>query len=133
MPETNALSRSLTAPKLDYLQLVKFLVKPLLDSPESLSLDCEVANDQQRVWIRVAFEGEDKGRVFGRGGRNLQAIRTVLSAAAAAAGQSVYLDIYESQNTSSRRQPYPSQSSFATQSEPRKYRQRPSLTPRLGS
>ncbi|MBV8887090.1 MAG: KH domain-containing protein, partial [Chroococcidiopsidaceae cyanobacterium CP_BM_RX_35] len=50
-----------------------------------------------RVWIRVAFEGEDKGRVFGRGGRNIQAIRTVVAAAATAAGHSAYLDIYGSQ------------------------------------
>ena len=131
MPETNALSRPLTAARPDYPQLVRFLVKPLLDSPESLRLDCEVANDQQRVWIRVAFEGEDKGRVFGRGGRNLQAIRTVLSAAAAAAGQSVYLDIYEGENTPPRRQQHPSRSNFPPMSEPRKYRQRHSPTPRL--
>jgi len=45
----------------------------------------------------VAFEGEDKGRVFGRGGRNIQGIRTVIAAAAALAGHSVYLDIYGSQ------------------------------------
>jgi predicted RNA-binding protein YlqC (UPF0109 family) len=59
-------------------------------------LDCEILNTA-RVWIRVAFEGEDKGRVFGRGGRNIQAIRTVLAAAAANAGHSVYLDIYGGQ------------------------------------
>ena len=51
-----------------------------------------------RVWLRIAFESEDKGRVFGRGGRNIQAIRTVIAAAAAAAGHSVYLDIYGSQS-----------------------------------
>lgn len=131
MSETNALSRPLAAARPDYPPLVRFLVEPLLDSPESLRIDYEVANDQQRVWIRVAFEGEDKGRVFGRGGRNLQAIRTVLNAAAAAAGQSVYLDIYESENTSARRQQHPNHSNFPTRSEPRKYRQRPSPTPRL--
>jgi len=49
----------------------------------------------KRAWVRVAFESEDKGRVFGRGGRNIEAIRTVI--AAAAAGHSVYLDIYGSQ------------------------------------
>lgn len=49
-----------------------------------------------KAWVRLAFEGEDKGRVFGRGGRNIQAIRTVIEAAAKAANQSVYLDIYGS-------------------------------------
>lgn len=131
MPETNALSHPLTETRPDYPQLVRFLVEPLLDSPKSLSIDYEVANDQQRVWIRLAFEGEDKGRVFGRGGRNLQAIRTVLNAAAAAAGQSVYLDIYEEENASRQGPQAPGRGSFPSRSEPRKYRQRHSPTPRL--
>ena len=80
----------------DYAGLVLFLIQPFLESPNSLSVDCEISNTA-RVWIRVAFEGEDKGRVFGRGGRNIQAIRTVIAAAAALAGHSVYLDIYGSQ------------------------------------
>jgi predicted RNA-binding protein YlqC (UPF0109 family) len=79
----------------DYVGLVRFLVQPFLESPESLSVDCEISGGR-RAWIRVAFEGADKGRVFGRGGRNIQAIRTVIAAAAEAAGQSVYLDIYGS-------------------------------------
>lgn len=78
----------------DYTALVRFLVLPFLESPSSLKIDCEILPSQPKVWIRLAFEGEDKGRVFGRGGRNIQAIRTVIEAAAKAAGQSVYLDIY---------------------------------------
>jgi hypothetical protein len=87
----------------DYSVLVKFLVTPFLESPELLSIDCEQSNQNKRVWIRLAFEGTDKGRVFGRGGRNLQVIRTVLETAAAAAGQSLYLDIYESQGEKPKR------------------------------
>jgi hypothetical protein len=45
--------------------------------------------------------------VFGRGGRNIQAIRTVIQAAAQAAGQSVHLDIYDSQGGESRRDAAP--------------------------
>ncbi len=44
----------------------------------------------------MSFEDPEKGRVFGRGGRNIQAIRTVLAAAAEMVGESVYLDIYGS-------------------------------------
>ena len=80
----------------DYVELVRFLIQPFLDSPESLSIDCEMSDTRKRAWIRIAFESSDKGKVFGRGGRNIQAIRTVIAAAAQAAGQSVYLDIYGS-------------------------------------
>ena len=55
-----------------------------------------MSDTRKRAWIRIAFESSDKGKVFGRGGRNIQAIRTVIAAAAQAAGQSVYLDIYGS-------------------------------------
>lgn len=78
----------------DYVGLVKFLILPFLESPESLRVDCELSQTLQKIWIRVAFDSADKGKVFGRGGRNIQAIRTVITAAAATADQSVYLDIY---------------------------------------
>jgi predicted RNA-binding protein YlqC (UPF0109 family) len=80
----------------NYDELVQFLIKPFLESPESLSVDCEISHTLKRAWIRIAFDSTDTGKVFGRGGRNIQAIRTVIAAAAEAAGQSVYLDIYGS-------------------------------------
>ncbi len=83
--------------------MVRFLIQPFLESPESLKVHCEHSSAQRKTWIRLAFESEDKGRVYGRGGRNIQAIRTVLSAIAKSAGESVYLDIYESQSQSSDR------------------------------
>ncbi len=83
----------------DYVGLVNFLMQPFLESPDSLSVDCEISNSTKRAWIRIAFDSADKGKVFGRGGRNIQAIRTVISAAAQAAGQSAYLDIYGSNDS----------------------------------
>jgi uncharacterized protein len=66
-----------------------------------MSIDCEYTLDRHRVWIRVAVGTADRDTAFGRGGRNIQAVRTVLQAAAAAVGQSIHLDVYGS-NTSSR-------------------------------
>ncbi len=82
----------------DYAGLVTLLVKPFLETPESLRVDCEVVANRSRVWVRLAFEGTDKGRVFGRGGRNIQAIRSVLEGVAKAAGYSAVLDIFGSQS-----------------------------------
>ena len=78
----------------DFEALVRFLVTPFLESPDALRLDFETLSDGQRLWIRVAFDGEDKGRVFGRGGRNIQAIRKVLKATGALHNCSVHLDVY---------------------------------------
>ncbi|MDJ0723635.1 MAG: KH domain-containing protein [Prochloraceae cyanobacterium] len=79
----------------DYIKLVKYLVEPFLEYPESLSVDCEQLNQDRKIWLRLAFAGKEKGRVFGRGGRNIKAISTILQTAAAAANQNLYLDIYE--------------------------------------
>ncbi len=79
----------------NYAGLVQFLIGPFLESPGSLRVDCEIHPRQSRVWVRLAFDDPDKGRVYGRGGRNIQAIRTTLEAVAQTAGQSVYLDIYD--------------------------------------
>lgn len=78
----------------DFSGLVRFLVEPFLDSPDSLKIDCETRPSQSKIWIRVAFEEEERGRVFGRGGRNIQAIRTVVEASALVAGWSAYLDVF---------------------------------------
>jgi predicted RNA-binding protein YlqC (UPF0109 family) len=95
-PNTPPAKSSLNSP--DYSELTKFLVKPFLESPDSLKIDCETSPRTSRVLIRLAFEGEDKGRVFGRGGRNIQAIRTVLQAVAQTAGQFAHLEVFGSQS-----------------------------------
>lgn len=80
----------------NYDQLVRYLVEPLLDHPESLSLNCEQSKGNQNVLIRIAFDSEEQGKVFGRGGRNIEAVRMVVEAAASAAGQSARLEVYGS-------------------------------------
>jgi hypothetical protein len=96
VPEQSAIYSHPSNHQPNYSELVRFLLLPFLDAPDSLSLDCEMLNGQSRVWIRLAFEAADKGRAFGRGGRNIQAVRTVIEAAAKTVGQSVHLDIYGS-------------------------------------
>lgn len=79
----------------DYPSLVRLFIEPLIEDPDSLSVDVETTCHHSRVWLRVTFAGQDMGRVFGRGGRTLQAIRQVLSAAAQLANQSLILEVSE--------------------------------------
>ncbi|AFZ20098.1 KH domain-containing protein [Allocoleopsis franciscana] len=117
-PETPPASSQNASP--DYIGLVRFLIEPFLESPTSLKVDCEKSNANERVWIRLAFDGSEKGRVFGRGGRNIQAIRTVIQSAAQAAGQFVHLDIYEGPNEGSRRESSSSSKPAAKRGTPRR-------------
>ena len=95
MPNKTSLSATETVTSPDYNGLVKFLLEPFLEDPESLHVDCEQLDQTHKIWLRVAFDSTDKGKVFGRGGRNIQAIREILKTTATIAGQSIYLDIYE--------------------------------------
>jgi uncharacterized protein len=106
----------------DYEQLVKFLFQPFLSAPEAIGVDCEYTVDRHRVWIRVAVATPDRDTAFGRGGRNIQAIRTVVQAAATAVGQSIHLDVYGSSSSSR-------QSDSADSGESRGSGIRPTRTP----
>lgn len=81
--------------KPDYRQLAAFLIQPLLDFPEQLTVSSELTLGGKKTWLRVAFATADKGRVFGRGGRTIQAIRVVLECSARVAEQEVYLEVFE--------------------------------------
>ena len=82
------------ADKPDYEELIHFLMTPFLDSPKDLKTDLEQIGDKRRLLLRVAFSPDDRGRMFGRGGRNIQAIRTVLETTATLYDQRVSLDVY---------------------------------------
>lgn len=88
----NNLNNSL---KPDYDGLVRFLIEPLLESPHLFSFDCEQLSSTKRVWIRLVFDDNEKGKVYGRGGRNIQAVRTTLETAAQLAGDTLYLEVYD--------------------------------------
>lgn len=83
---------------IDYAEVIRFLVGPFLDSVDSLRINCETNPRNGRVLIRLAIEGEDKGKVFGRGGRNIQAVRTTLEAVSKAMNQKVHLEVYGSES-----------------------------------
>ncbi len=92
--------------KPDYSKLVKFLITPLLEFPNTFSVDCEEYNQGRKIWLRLDIKPEERGRVYGRGGRNIQSIRMVLKTAAKLAGQSLNLEIHETvQNQERHRKP----------------------------
>lgn len=98
MPSKTTLSGDQLATSPDYEGLVRFLIEPFLDDPQSLCVNSEVNQNKKKIWLRVAFDKSDRGRVFGRGGRNIQAIRTIIETAAIANNHSVFLDIYDDES-----------------------------------
>ncbi len=79
----------------DYEALARFLMNPFLDEPSELKFHSETLAGGKKLWLRAAFnENEDKGRVFGRGGRNIKAVRTVIAAAAKRSEMMVNLSVF---------------------------------------
>jgi uncharacterized protein len=109
------------ASPLNYPELVKYLVLPFLESPDTLKMDCETYGDQAKLWIRLALDESDKDRLVGRNGRNIQAIRRVIDVAAKPSGARVQLEVYGVERPS---RPPSSSSNPSSSSRPRPRRPR---------
>jgi uncharacterized protein len=73
--------------------LVEFLVRALVDDPDSVSVEELESNGDIVLEVRVAED--DLGRVIGREGRVANAIRTIAKAAATVEGGRVMVEIVE--------------------------------------
>ena len=74
-------------------ELVKYLAQCLVDEPEHVEV--EEAKGERSSVIRLRVADEDVGKVIGRRGRIVRAIRVVAKAAAAREGIRVDVEIAE--------------------------------------
>ena len=77
----------------NYKELVEFIVKHLVTQPDTVEVDCNEEDGGSKILIRVAHE--DVGRVIGKRGATINAIRLLAKAAAVKAGERVDVDIVE--------------------------------------
>jgi hypothetical protein len=74
-------------------QLLTYLARALVDQPDQVSLRVSEADGARLFELKVA--PEDVGKVIGRDGRTVNALRTLLNAAAQKTGQKVRLEILD--------------------------------------
>ncbi len=74
-------------------QLILHLVRALVDHPDQVSLRASEADGAQLYELKVS--PEDVGKVIGRDGRTVGALRTLLGAAAQKLGQKARLEILD--------------------------------------
>ena len=74
-------------------QFLEFIVRQLVEFPDEVMLS-EVPNGRMTVF-RLQMRQTDVGRIIGRNGQTIRAIRALLSSSAARHGQRVTLDIIE--------------------------------------
>ncbi len=72
-------------------ELVEFIVKSLVDDPSQVYVS-EI-NGENAVILEVRVGPEDMGRVIGKDGRTVNAIRTLVKVLAARQGKRVTLEL----------------------------------------
>jgi uncharacterized protein len=73
--------------------LVEYIVRALVDKPDAVELRTSSAEGTMLYEVKVA--PEDIGKVIGRDGRTVNALRTVLSAAAQKKGEKARLEVID--------------------------------------
>jgi len=73
--------------------LIKHIVQAMVDKPEEVEIS-EIEGDQVPV-LKLRVAKADIGKVIGKKGRNVRAIRTILSAASAKEKKHTVLEILE--------------------------------------
>jgi predicted RNA-binding protein YlqC (UPF0109 family) len=75
-------------------ELLEYLARSLVDSPDEVSVESFEEDDGTLVLELNVADG-DAGKVIGRGGRTVAALRTVIKAAAVRDGQRVLVDVVD--------------------------------------
>ena len=72
-------------------ELLAYLARELVDDPEAVRVEAEERDGSLVLLLHVA--PDDIGKVIGRGGRIVRALRTVVRASAVREGQRVQIEI----------------------------------------
>ena len=74
--------------------LVEYLAKALVDSPADVRVD-EFEEDDGTIVFEVEVAEDDVGKVIGRNGRTINALRTVIRASAVRHNRRVLVDVVD--------------------------------------
>ena len=74
--------------------LVESVIRPLIDNPDDLVIDARETEDGS-IFVEVRVNEEDAGKVIGRQGRVIKAIRTLARAAASSTNTPVDVELLD--------------------------------------
>ncbi len=72
-------------------ELIEYIAKAIADDPDSVVVT--ETEEEDRILIRLEVAPEDKGKIIGRQGRVVQAMRTLLRVSAVKKGTRATLEI----------------------------------------
>ena len=74
-------------------EVVEYLVKLIVDKPEEVEI--AEKRGEQVIIFEVRANKQDFGKILGKHGKNIQAIRTLVNAVSAKAGKRATIEIIE--------------------------------------
>jgi uncharacterized protein len=74
--------------------LLEYLARSLVDKPDKVRVD-GFDEDDGTIVLELHVADDEAGKVIGRGGRTVAALRTVMKAAAARDGNRVLVDVVD--------------------------------------
>jgi predicted RNA-binding protein YlqC (UPF0109 family) len=74
--------------------LLEYLARSLVDRPEEVRVE-GFDEDDGTIVLELRVADDEAGKVIGRGGRTVAALRTVMKAAAARDGNRVLVDVVD--------------------------------------
>lgn len=74
-------------------EFLRFVISNLVDYPDEVVI--ARAEESNRIVFRVAMRKSDLGKIIGKGGHTIQAIRSLLQASAHKHGKKASLEIIE--------------------------------------
>lgn len=75
-------------------EFIEFIVKQLVDNPDKVSVE-ETTPDEHTIELSLKVDQSDIGKVIGKQGRNVNAMRTLLTAVGAKGKLRATLQIIE--------------------------------------
>jgi len=74
--------------------LLEYLARSLVDEPDEVSVDA-FEEDDGTVVLEVSVAEDEAGKVIGKGGRTIAALRTVVKASAVRENKRVVVDVID--------------------------------------
>ncbi len=75
-------------------ELLEYLARALVDDPDAVSVE-SFTEDDGTIVLELQVGAEDTGKVIGRGGRTVSALRTVVKAASVREHKRVLVDVLD--------------------------------------
>jgi predicted RNA-binding protein YlqC (UPF0109 family) len=75
-------------------ELVEFLARALVDDPDAVTVESFEEDDGTLIY-EVTVAEDDTGKIIGRSGRTINALRAVVRAAAVRDGRRVLVDVVD--------------------------------------